>query len=147
MSEEEKEAIRYIQDEIKDLLKTIEYYKDMENILEKEEVHLKQTILNLIDKLQKENKKLNLENQALFESINCNDDNMLARRYSNLQKELEEKTTILMAGADKVKQLEKENQELKRCIDAQKIMRKDMPKDTKLILMYSEDYKRIFKEE
>lgn len=30
-----------------------------------------------------------------------------------LQKELEEKTTILMAGADKVKQLEKENEELK----------------------------------
>lgn len=30
-----------------------------------------------------------------------------------LQKELEKKTTILMAGADKVKQLEKENQELK----------------------------------
>lgn len=30
-----------------------------------------------------------------------------------LQKELEEKTTILMAGADKVKQLEKENEELR----------------------------------
>lgn len=30
-----------------------------------------------------------------------------------LQKELEEKTTILMAGADKVKQLEKENEKLK----------------------------------
>lgn len=42
---------------------------------------------------------------------------------------------------------DKEIQELKRCIDAQKILRKDMPKDTKLILMYSEDYKRIFKEE
>lgn len=32
---------------------------------------------------------------------------------NKLQKELEEKTTILMAGADKVKQLEKENKELK----------------------------------
>lgn len=30
-----------------------------------------------------------------------------------LQKELEEKTTMLMAGADKVKQLEKENEELR----------------------------------
>lgn len=46
-----------------------------------------------------------------------------------------------------IDRLQKENKELKRCIDAQKIMRKDMPKDTKLILMYSEDYKRIFKEE
>lgn len=45
-----------------------------------------------IDRLQKElkqekekNKELNLENQALFESINCNDDNMLVRRYQKLK--------------------------------------------------------------
>lgn len=53
-------------------------------------------VADYISKLQKEleqekekNKKLNLENQALFESINCNDDNMLARRYQKLQKELD----------------------------------------------------------
>lgn len=34
-----------------------------------------------------------------------------------LQKELEEKTTILMAGADKVKQLEKENENLKELLE------------------------------
>lgn len=38
------------------------------------------------------------------------------RLIRKLQKELEEKTTILMAGAEKVKQLEKENQELKEKI-------------------------------
>ena len=59
-------------------------------------------LLNLISKLQKEleqekekNKKLNLENQALFESINCNDDNMLARRYQKLQKELDKKDKLI----------------------------------------------------
>ena len=36
-----------------------------------------------------------------------------------LQKENEEKTTILMAGADKVKQLEKENENLKRQLKAE----------------------------
>ena len=46
-------------------------------------------LLNYISKLQKDNKELNLENQALYESINCNDDNMLARRYEKLQKELD----------------------------------------------------------
>ena len=43
-----------------------------------------------IKELESKNKKLNLENQALFESINCNDNNMLARRYQKLQKENEE---------------------------------------------------------
>ena len=33
--------------------------------------------------------------------------------YKRVLKELEEKTTILLAGAEKVKQLEKENEELK----------------------------------
>ena len=38
---------------------------------------------------------------------------LLLNYIGELQKELEEKTTILMAGAEKVKQLEKENTELK----------------------------------
>lgn len=41
-----------------------------------------------------------------------NDEEIL--KIDKLQKELEEKTTILMAGADKVKQLEKENEKLKK---------------------------------
>lgn len=36
--------------------------------------------------------------------------------YKRVLKELEEKTTILLAGAEKVKQLEKENEELKKDI-------------------------------
>lgn len=42
---------------------------------------------------------------------------LLLNYIGELQKELEEKTTILMAGADKVKQLEKENTELEKTID------------------------------
>ena len=38
------------------------------------------------------------------------------RLIRKLQKELEEKTIILMAGADKVKQLEKENKKLEKVI-------------------------------
>jgi len=38
---------------------------------------------------------------------------ILVNYIDKLQKELEEKTIILMVGADKVKQLEKENEELK----------------------------------
>ena len=37
----------------------------------------------------------------------------LIKLYKNQQKEIEEKTTILLAGAEKVKQLEKEIKELK----------------------------------
>lgn len=42
------------------------------------------------DWLRKELKEQNLENQALYESINCNDNNMLAREYEKLKKENEE---------------------------------------------------------
>ena len=72
---------------------------------------------------------------------------ILLNYIDKLQKEnekLKEENTILEGNKIGYKLA---TQELKRCIDAQKIMRKDMPKDTKLILMYSEDYKRIFKEE
>ena len=127
---EEIEAIQYLQIEIIDIQKDIDFHLDKENIISKEELKAKQTILSLISKLLKEldsqkqgnkdlvkegvklsakivelqkeleqekekNKKLNLENQALFESINCNDDNMLARRYSNLQKESDKKDKII----------------------------------------------------
>lgn len=46
-------------------------------------------------------------NIAIKEALNLID---------KLQKELKEKTTILMVGADKVKQLQKENKELKEKI-------------------------------
>lgn len=54
------------------------------------ELEEKTTILMVgadkVKQLEKENKELNLENQALFESINCNDDNMLCRRYEKMKK-------------------------------------------------------------
>ena len=75
MSDEEKEAIRYIQCEIKDLLNEIRYYKDYENIIQKEEVRLKQAILNLIDKLQtkyEKQKKINLEQNQFIDTLKTN---------------------------------------------------------------------------
>lgn len=56
------------------------------------------------------------------------------RLIRKLQKELEEKTTILMAGADKVKQLEKENEKLKEAIESLKdkireFIEKELPDD------------------
>lgn len=92
MNEEEKKAIGN--------LKIIAEYIGENYFFGKQGIeNLKKDIfvtLNYLNYLQKEleqekekNKKLNLENQALFENINCNDDNMLARRYQKLQKELE----------------------------------------------------------
>lgn len=45
--------------------------------------------------------------------------------YFKLQKENEEKTTILLAGAEKVKQLEKENEELKEIYRSEKKMKNE----------------------
>lgn len=98
MSEEIKEAIGN--------LKIIAEYIGENYFFGKQGIeNLKKDInvtLNYINQLQKEldkekekNKKLNLENQALFESNNCNDNNMLARRYSNLQKELDKKDKMI----------------------------------------------------
>lgn len=75
--------------------------------LQKENEELKETLkctqdswfndTQKLDKLQKENSKLNKENQALYESINCDDDNMLAREYQKLKKELDKKDICLKA--------------------------------------------------
>lgn len=51
---EEIESIQYLQNEIIDIQKTIDFYVDKKNIIFKEELKTKQTILNLISKLQKE---------------------------------------------------------------------------------------------
>lgn len=49
------------------------------------------TILDLYNKEKENNKKLDRENQALYESINCDDNTMLARLYQ----EEKEKNKIL----------------------------------------------------
>lgn len=95
MSESEKKAIEWIK------AQRGEYYKIVIDLLSKKDKKIEE--LEAVNKIQeyriqvidtrelskkdKEIKGLNLENQALFESINCNDDNMLARRYQILQKE------------------------------------------------------------
>lgn len=56
------------------------------------------TVSNLVDLYKKEkckNKELDHENQALYESINCNDANMLARMYENLKKDYHKTGTEL----------------------------------------------------
>ena len=61
---EEIEAIQYLQNEIIDIQKDIDFHLDKENIIPKEELKAKQTILNLISRMQKEldksNKRINM---------------------------------------------------------------------------------------
>lgn len=73
MNEEEKKAVEFIKD-------LISWSVGVDLYPNKEECEKLETILNLIEKLQKEN---------------------------------EEKTTIILTGAEKVKQVEKENKTLK----------------------------------
>lgn len=55
--------------------------------MSEEEIEIMQRLLDLYIRAKERNKDLNFENQSLFESIDCNDDNMLARRYQNIKKE------------------------------------------------------------
>ena len=80
MNKEEKKAIEELQEEIK------QEKFDMCGFTKWFEIEKAEIILNLITKLQTDNKKLNKENQALYESINCNDDNMLARTKTRTRK-------------------------------------------------------------
>ena len=90
--------INQLQKEIKELKDDkeglINGYKDTAYKLEELRVNYNK-LQKELDKEKEKNKKLNLENQALFESINCNDDNMLAGRYQKLQKELDKKDKII----------------------------------------------------
>ena len=106
MSEEEKEAIELLKKDSTDY-----YYRsiDVRNSVK--------VALNYIEKLQKENeeyhrikKELIRVNKKIYDVDTIDE---MIETIEKLQKELEEKTTILMAGADKVKQLEKENEKLK----------------------------------
>lgn len=81
MSEEEKEAI----EEIK-----LQIQNDKEDLPYSEEcIKYKQTILDLIDKQQKEIKELNLENQAFYEEMNCDDNEYISKKYSQLKSVVE----------------------------------------------------------
>lgn len=77
------------------------------------------SVENFVIKNYLECMKFSIENQTYFE-INYeqtkelyNAIHKLLKENENQQKEIEEKTTILLAGSKKVKQLEKEIEELK----------------------------------
>ena len=114
MSEEEKHALEKLKKlSNKRLFEEMIYEDDLLSFTEYA------TINCLIDKLQKENERLHSEiNQRIklkLENEKIGDE--LYRKIDKLQKENEEKTTILMTGANKVKQLEKENKEKDKVID------------------------------
>lgn len=99
MNKEEIEAIEIVKEIRKSDLMSAEF--DIEELY-----NAIQTTLNLIDKLKKENeelkeqrKELNLENQALYESINLEDSEYLVKKYQKLKEEN--------------KKLKRENEELK----------------------------------
>lgn len=71
---EEIEAIQYLQIEIIDIQKNIDFHLDKENIIFKEELKAKQTILSLISKLQKENEKLKKQSEISAKTHIKNDD-------------------------------------------------------------------------
>lgn len=108
MSEEEQEVIEKLKDNF--ILTTSEQNKlaNLIDRLQKENEAVTYNFEKTVDKLEiaeKENKELNLENQALYESINLNDDNMLVRRYEKLQKELEQAISIKQIKIDTAKEV------------------------------------------
>lgn len=110
MSEEEKKAI----EDLKKLQIGIGILNDFIDEKDKDETDIKaiDIVLNLIEKQQKQiqdlkanYKKLDRENQALYESINIEDDNMLIRLYQEQKEENKElenkrKTTMEVIGAN-----------------------------------------------
>lgn len=114
------------------------YIKDLENagLLEFKEIeHYKK----YIEKLQKENEKykrlseMNLKNAEEFKNNMCEHRCLLKSENEKLQKENEEKTILLFAGAEKVRRLEKENEELKGTLrDTQNSWFEDTKKMEKL---------------
>lgn len=91
MTEEEKKAIEY-------LTKWVHWETAGERNLEGDI----ETALNLINKQQKEIKELNLENQAFYEEMNCNDNEYISKKYLQLkeknkkiQKEIEALANVI----------------------------------------------------
>lgn len=104
MNEEEKKAVEFIKD-------LISWSVGIDLYPNKEECEKLETILNLIEKLQEKLKLMDDYNYWIQLAI----DRRL--ELEKLQKENEEKTTILLSGAEKVKKLEKEKEELKDKIE------------------------------
>lgn len=84
MSEEEKQAI----EQLKSWREYIINHRDSVNKANDIEFYLG-TALNLIEKQQKQIKKLNIENQALYEAQNLGDNDLLVRILKEKDKEIE----------------------------------------------------------
>lgn len=71
-------------------------------------IEMIENMLNTERRNRRGNREIRFEvNSNYYEAVS-----KLLSDYKRVLKELEEKTTILLAGAEKVKQLEKENEEL-----------------------------------
>lgn len=73
------------EDEIIYRVMMIDQWKTSGDIYTQDELNAIGQFIDLYNKELENSTKLNLENQALYESINCNDDNMLAREYKKLK--------------------------------------------------------------
>ena len=107
---EEIEAIQYLQNEIIDIQKDIDFHLDKENIISKEELKAKQTILSLIPKLQKE-----LESQKQGNKDLVKEGVKLSAKIVELEKELDKKDKVidlmaeLLCGIDVMNELGRES--------------------------------------
>ena len=107
---EEIEAIQYLQIEIIDIQKDIDFHLDKENIISKEELKAKQTILSLIPKLQKE-----LESQKQGNKDLVKEGVKLSAKIVELEKELDKKDKVidlmaeLLCGIDVMNELGRES--------------------------------------
>lgn len=120
MTEEEKEAIENLEDEVYsikgiEIQKITFYTKGVEDI---------KTILNLIQKQQKENEKLKNKNQDLLRKLRnrvkevnkLNKYSLYKTEFSNLNKQIEEKDRIIDLIATRVYLNEQEREEMKEYI-------------------------------
>lgn len=120
MTEEEKEAIENLEDEVYsiegiEIQKITFYTKGVEDI---------KTILNLIQKQQKENEKLKNKNQDLLRKLRnrvkevnkLNKYSLYKTEFSNLNKQIEEKDRIIDLMATRVYLNEQEREEMKEYI-------------------------------
>ena len=96
ISREEQEAIEVIKDRLENGILASDFQISLDialNYISKLQTQVNECEKALVREREFKNEiisKLNKENQALYESINCNDDNMLAREYQKLKKETEE---------------------------------------------------------
>lgn len=118
-----------IEEDVKILEKFIKYYEaeatsrkfrgTLSISVDEDEIDALENLINMYKRVLKENEKykrlaeMNLKNAEEFKENMCEHRCLLKNENEELKQENEEKTTILLAGAEKVKQLEKENKDLK----------------------------------